>query len=104
MTRAGRALTARPDAGQLFAAYQADAATAFVPVQARLAETDVMNPWITHVGSAAFVVPPGCDVERAPWAVLAPTGVRAHRKAPGSSGQHPWALAAAGDAIPQAVR
>jgi dye decolorizing peroxidase len=49
-----------PDAGQLFAAYQADAATAFVPVQARLAASDVMNLWITHVGSAAFVVPPGC--------------------------------------------
>jgi dye decolorizing peroxidase len=48
------------DAGQLFAAYQADAATAFVPVQARLAESDVMNLWITHVGSAAFVIPPGC--------------------------------------------
>ncbi|WP_433559527.1 Dyp-type peroxidase [Pseudonocardia xinjiangensis] len=49
-----------PDAGQLFAAYQADAATAFVPVQARLAESDVMNLWVTHVGSAAFVIPPGC--------------------------------------------
>jgi dye decolorizing peroxidase len=49
-----------PDAGQLFAAYQADAATAFVPVQTRLAASDVMNLWITHVGSAAFVVPPGC--------------------------------------------
>jgi dye decolorizing peroxidase len=49
-----------PDAGQLFTAYQADAATAFVPVQARLAESDAMNLWITHVGSAAFVIPPGC--------------------------------------------
>jgi dye decolorizing peroxidase len=49
-----------PDAGLLFAAYQADAATAFVPVQARLAESDVMNLWITHIGSAAFAVPPGC--------------------------------------------
>jgi dye decolorizing peroxidase len=50
----------KPDAGLLFAAYQADAATAFVPVQRRLAETDAMNLWITHIGSAAFVVPPGC--------------------------------------------
>jgi dye decolorizing peroxidase len=49
-----------PDSGQLFAAYQADAATAFVPVQARLAESDVMNLWITHVRSAAFIVPAGC--------------------------------------------
>lgn len=50
----------RPDAGLLFAAYQADAATAFVPVQKRLAQADVLNIWITHVGSAAFAVPPGC--------------------------------------------
>jgi dye decolorizing peroxidase len=50
----------RPDAGLLFAAYRADAATAFVPVQARLAESDIMNLWISHVGSAAFAVPPGC--------------------------------------------
>jgi dye decolorizing peroxidase len=49
-----------PDAGLLFAAYQADAATAFVPVQARLAQADVLNLWITHIGSAAFVIPPGC--------------------------------------------
>lgn len=49
-----------PDAGLLFAAYQADAANAFVPVQRRLAESDALNNWITHVGSAAFVVPPGC--------------------------------------------
>jgi dye decolorizing peroxidase len=56
----GPAPDGSPDAGQLFAAYQADAASAFVPVQARLAESDVMNLWVTHVGSAAFVVPPGC--------------------------------------------
>jgi dye decolorizing peroxidase len=49
-----------PEAGLLFAAYQADAATAFVPVQARLAESDVMNLWVTHTGSATFAVPPGC--------------------------------------------
>lgn len=48
------------DAGLLFAAYQADAAKAFVPVQARLAESDLLNNWITHIGSAAFVIPPGC--------------------------------------------
>lgn len=49
-----------PDAGLLFAAYQADAATAFVPVQRRLAESDALNKWVTHVGSAAFAIPPGC--------------------------------------------
>lgn len=48
-----------PDAGLLFAAYQADIATAFVPVQRRLAEADALNTWSTHVGSAAYAVPPG---------------------------------------------
>ena len=44
----------------LFAAYQADATTAFVPVQTRLAAKDALNRWITHVGSAVFALPPGC--------------------------------------------
>ena len=51
------------EAPALGVAYQADAATAFVPVQARLAESDIMYLWITHIGSAAFAVfavPPGC--------------------------------------------
>ncbi|GAB6899585.1 Dyp-type peroxidase [Kineosporia succinea] len=50
----------KPDCGLLFAAFQSDAAKSFVPVQQRLAESDAMNIWITHVGSAAFVIPPGC--------------------------------------------
>lgn len=49
----------RPDAGLLFVAYQADCATAFVPVQRRLAASDALNTWATHVGSAVFAVPPG---------------------------------------------
>jgi dye decolorizing peroxidase len=48
------------NAGLIFAAYQADISTAFVPVQQRLAEQDALNLWATHIGSAAFVVPPGC--------------------------------------------
>ena len=56
----GPAADGTSDAGLLFAAYQVDAASAFVPVQARLAQSDVLNLWVTHVGSAAFVVPPGC--------------------------------------------
>ena len=31
----------------------------FVPVQRRLAASDALNTWATHVGSAAFAVPPG---------------------------------------------
>ncbi|GAB94720.1 dye decolorizing peroxidase [Kineosphaera limosa] len=47
------------DAGQLFAAYQADIGAAFVPVQRRLAQADALNTWSTHVGSAVYAVPPG---------------------------------------------
>jgi len=47
------------DVGLLFAAYQADAGTAFVPVQRRLAAKDALNKWITHIGSAVFALPPG---------------------------------------------
>lgn len=49
------------NAGLLFAAYQADAALAFVPVQRRLAHVDALNQWTTHIGSAAFMIPPGCS-------------------------------------------
>jgi dye decolorizing peroxidase len=57
----GPTVDGKPNAGLLFAAYQADAAAAFVPVQRRLADTDAMNLWTTHIGSAAFVIPPGCQ-------------------------------------------
>ncbi len=50
-----------PEEGLLFAAYQADLATAFVPVQRRLAEADALNTWITHIGSAVYAIPPGCS-------------------------------------------
>ncbi|MGI5157252.1 Dyp-type peroxidase [Microbispora sp. CA-102843] len=51
----------RPDAGLLFASYQADVARQFVPIQQRLAEVDLLNQWITPIGSAVFAVPPGCS-------------------------------------------
>jgi dye decolorizing peroxidase len=47
------------DSGLLFAAYQRDPATQFVPVQQRLAEGDALNEWTTTVGSATFAVLPG---------------------------------------------
>lgn len=46
-------------AGLLFAAYQADVDRQFVPVQQRLADHDALNPWITPIGSAVFLIPPG---------------------------------------------
>ncbi|GGO19887.1 peroxidase [Microbispora rosea subsp. aerata] len=51
----------RPDAGLLFASYQADVARQFVPIQQRIAEADLLNQWITPIGSAVFAIPPGCS-------------------------------------------
>lgn len=48
------------DSGLLFASYQADVDRQFVPVQRRLAEGDLLNEWITAIGSAVFAIPPGC--------------------------------------------
>lgn len=49
------------DTGLLFAAYQADVARQFTPVQRRIAEADLLNEWVTPIGSAVFYLPPGCD-------------------------------------------
>ncbi|NHO80873.1 Dyp-type peroxidase [Micromonospora sp. CMU55-4] len=48
------------DSGLVFAAYQADIARQFLPIQRRLAERDLLNEWTTPIGSAVFAVPPGC--------------------------------------------
>ncbi|MBB5874380.1 dye decolorizing peroxidase [Allocatelliglobosispora scoriae] len=49
-----------PDAGLIFASFQADIARQFIPVQRALAEVDLLNEWTTPVGSAVFAIPPGC--------------------------------------------
>lgn len=49
-----------PEAGLLFASYQADPVRQFTPIQRRLDELDLLNEWVTAVGSAVFAVPPGC--------------------------------------------
>jgi dye decolorizing peroxidase len=49
------------DLGQLFCSFQADIAAQFVPMQQRLAVGDLMNQWITPIGSAVFAIPPGCQ-------------------------------------------
>ncbi|SIO89836.1 Dyp-type peroxidase [Nocardiopsis sp. JB363] len=51
---------AEGDAGLLFACYQQDPERQFVPIQRRLDELDLLNEWITHIGSAVFAIPPGC--------------------------------------------
>ena len=50
----------RADAGLIFAAYQRDIGSQFLPIQRNLAEKDLLNEWITPIGSAVFAVPPGC--------------------------------------------
>lgn len=51
----------RSDLGQLFCAFQSDIATHFVPIQQRLAQGDLLNQWVTPVGSAVFAILPGCQ-------------------------------------------
>ena len=55
--------TGRPDSGLIFASYQADIARQYVPIQQRLADKDLLNEWITPIGSAVFAVPPGCAAD-----------------------------------------
>ncbi|SDR98877.1 Dyp-type peroxidase [Corynebacterium timonense] len=47
------------NAGLIFCAYQKDPDVQFTPVQARLDESDRLNTWITHIGSAVYWLPPG---------------------------------------------
>ncbi|MDR7276705.1 Dyp-type peroxidase [Catenuloplanes atrovinosus] len=47
------------DCGLIFASYQADIVRQYLPIQRRLAEKDLLNEWITPIGSAVFSVPPG---------------------------------------------
>ncbi|WP_433089045.1 Dyp-type peroxidase [Dactylosporangium sp. CA-052675] len=49
------------DAGLVFASFQRDIARQFLPIQRNLAEADLLNEWITPIGSAVFAIPPGCE-------------------------------------------
>ena len=53
----GIAADGTADAGLIFVAYQADPVAQFVPIQERLATSDVLNIWTTPIGSALFAVP-----------------------------------------------
>lgn len=50
----------RADAGLIFGAFQRDIGEQFLPMQRKLAEVDLLNAWVTPIGSAVFAVPPGC--------------------------------------------
>lgn len=47
------------DAGLFFVCFQRDPRKQFVPMQRRLGETDLLNEYISHTGSALFALPPG---------------------------------------------
>lgn len=47
--------------GLLFVCFQRDPLSQFVPIQRRLDELDIMNEWVTHVGSAVFAMLPGWE-------------------------------------------
>ena len=59
--------------GLLFVCFQRDPLTQFVPIQQRLDDLDIMNEWITHVGSAVFAMLPGWE----PGGMLGETLLRA---------------------------
>lgn len=48
-------------AGLIFIAFAADPATQFLPIQLRLAASDLLNTWITYQGSAIAAVLPGFE-------------------------------------------
>ncbi|WP_226533119.1 Dyp-type peroxidase [Microbacterium paraoxydans] len=52
--------TSVSESGLLFASFQADVDTQFVPMQRRLDELDLLNEWTVPIGSAVFAIPPGC--------------------------------------------
>ena len=51
--------TGELDAGLLYISFQRDPRAQFIPIQQRLAATDALNEYITHVGSAIFACFPG---------------------------------------------
>ncbi len=52
-------LPAGEDSGLIFLAFARDLTAQFVPIQARLAEQDLLNQWTSAVGSAVYLIPPG---------------------------------------------
>ncbi len=48
------------DSGLLFVAYQKDPRTGFIKMFDRMAKFDMLNQFVTHVGSGIFACPPGC--------------------------------------------
>jgi deferrochelatase/peroxidase EfeB len=49
------------EAGLFFVCFQRDPERQFISIQRRLGESDALNEYIRHVGSAIFAVPPGAS-------------------------------------------
>ncbi len=49
------------ESGLLFGCFQRDPREQFTPIQQRLDELDMLNEWVTHVGSAVFAMLPGFE-------------------------------------------
>ena len=49
----------RLDAGLFFLAYNRDLERQFIPIQARLSGSDLMNEYVRYIGNATFAIPPG---------------------------------------------
>ncbi|ORI18774.1 peroxidase [Rhodococcus sp. 1163] len=49
------------NSGLIFAAFQRDIDSQFLPVQQRLDAHDALNEWTTPIGSAIFAIPPGVE-------------------------------------------
>lgn len=47
------------ESGLLFACFQKNPLNQFVQIQKRLDEADLLNTWVTHIGSAVFAILPG---------------------------------------------
>lgn len=47
------------NSGLIFICFQKDMTEVFEPMQRRMDEVDLLNEWITHIGSAVYFVPPG---------------------------------------------
>lgn len=47
------------ESGLIFTCFQQNPDTQFTPIQARLDESDRLNEWATHIGSAVYFCPPG---------------------------------------------
>ena len=51
--------TGRLDAGLFFIAFVRDPSTQFIPVQAELGRSDLLNEYIKHSATGIYAVPPG---------------------------------------------